>query len=165
VSHFDLRALVVVLLTSIATPLAAQDKPDVSGSWILESAQQPGGDVPNALTVSQSMNGSFKDIAITRTLANGARSDTYLIGVGGGTLSGVRHWNDPVSRAHFNVEWQEQTLLIESGSYTRSAPETGEWAERREAWSLDSEGRLRVAIATRSSADVSTAAMLLYRRQ
>ena len=50
----------VVLVMFVTIPLAAQDKPDFSGSWILESAQQPGGDIPNALTVSQSMNGSFE---------------------------------------------------------------------------------------------------------
>ena len=93
------------------------------------------------------------------------RSDTHLIGVGGGTISGVKNWNDPVSHTHFKVEWQEQTLVIETGSYTGSAPETGEWAERRELWSLDSPDRLRVAITTRSSVDVSSSAILLYRRR
>jgi hypothetical protein len=53
---------------------------------------------------------------------------------------------------------------FESGSYTGRYPETGTWAERREIWSLEGDGRLRVATTRRSSGDGSTAVTLLYRR-
>src|SRR5438105_9408417 len=47
-------AFFVVVLASLGVPLAAQDKPDFSGSWILESGS-PGADIPQALSVSQSV--------------------------------------------------------------------------------------------------------------
>jgi hypothetical protein len=162
----------VVLLTSVAMPLAAQDKPDFSESWILESALQPTGETPKALTISQSvartnvrgepMNPFFKDITVTRMLDGGEQSETYLIGVVSGFMTGTA-----VARpnTHRRVIWEEQALVIENGSFTGRTPETGEWTERREVFSLDSDGRLRIAITTRSPVDISSSAILLYRRR
>ena len=55
-------------------------------------------------------------------------------------------------------------LVFDSGSYTGQRPETGTWTERREVWSLDDDGRLRLAITTRSSGDGSRDITLVYRR-
>lgn len=41
-------------------------------------------------------------------------------------------------------------LVFESGSYTGEASETKVWAERREVWSLDPDGRLRLTVTNRS---------------
>ena len=69
VAHF------AVVMVSLCVPLLAQDKPDFSGSWILESGSS-GADIPQALSVSQSivrtnvrgepMQPFFKDITATR---------------------------------------------------------------------------------------------------
>ena len=163
----------VVLVMFVAIPLAAQDKPDFSGSWILESAPQSAGDIPKTLTVveyesartnvrGEPVPPSFKDITVTRMLDSGAQSETYLIGVVSGFMTGTA-----VARpnTHRRVVWEEQTLVIENGSFTGRTPETGEWTERREVFSLDSPDRLRMAITTRGSGDVSSSAILLYRRR
>lgn len=91
-------------------PATAQDRPDFSGSWVLESGS-PGPDVPQALSVSQSlvranvrgepMTPFFKDITITRSLPGGTRSETYQIGVEGGTVSGRAAGSVDRSRAQY----------------------------------------------------------------
>ena len=168
-----MAACFVVGMVSLA-PLAAQDKPDFSGSWLLESGVS-GTDIPLALSVSQSlvrtnvrgepMQPFFKDITVTRALASSTRSETYQIGLVGGTVSGRADGGANGPRTHHRVAWEEQALVIESGSYTGPAPESGDWVERREVWSLDSGVRLRLAITMRSSVDAPRTVMLVYRRQ
>jgi hypothetical protein len=154
-----------------AAQTAAQDKPDFTGSWVLESGSS-GADIPQSLLVSQSVvqtNVPFtSDIAITRVLATSTHSETYLIGVVGGTTAGtVRGFPDRANgpQTHFAVRWDEQSLVIERGSYTGPSRETGDWSERREVWSLDSSLRLHLSISTRSSVDAATTVTLIYRRQ
>jgi hypothetical protein len=107
----------------------------------------------------------FRDITIERQFETSTRSETHLIGVQGGTVSGVRADNRPTGpTTHHAVKWDGNALVFESGSYTGPQPETGTWAERREIWSLEADGRLRVAITMRSSDDGSRAVTLLYRR-
>jgi len=165
-----LAACSVAVMVSLSARLAAQEKPDFSGSWILESGTS-GTDVPQALSVSQSLARTnargeplqpfFKDITITRVLAGGTRSETYQIGIiGGGVSAGAIG-----QRTHHRVAWEEQALVIESGSYNGPVPESGDWAERREVWSLDSGVRLRLAITVRNSLDAPKTVMLVYRRE
>ena len=165
----------VVLAVSVVTQLTAQDTPDLSGDWILESTPQSTADTPKALSVRQSLARTnvrgestkpfFKDITVARELANGTRSETYPIGLVSGTVPGRADGNVNGPRSHRRVEWEERTLVIESGSYTGPTPESGEWAERREVWSLDPGGRLRLAVTTRSSDGASSTITLVYRRQ
>jgi hypothetical protein len=163
----------IVVAVSVVVPFVAQDTPDFSGSWVLESASPSAADIPRALSVAMSlvrtnvrgepMNPFFKDITVVRELANGTSSETFQIGVVGGSLGGTVAGEFP-SR-HHRVIWEKQTLVIETGSYTGPTPESGQWAERREAWSLDLEGRLRLAITSRSSGSASSTVTLVYRRQ
>jgi hypothetical protein len=156
--------------------LAAQDKPDFSGSWALESGAQVAADIPQELSVTQTlvranlrgepMKPFYRDISVTRVLESGRRSETYHIGVVGGTVHGLAA--DGIAtgpRTHHRVAWTEQSLVIESGSHTGSTPESGQWAERREVWSLEPNGRLRLAITTRSWIEASKTVILVYRRQ
>ena len=107
----------------------------------------------------------FRDITIERQFETGTRSETHLIGVQGGTVSSMPADGSPSGRtAHHAVKWNGNALVFESGSHTGLRPETGVWTERREIWSLDADGRLRVAITTRSSGDGSRAITLQYRR-
>ena len=163
--------LVVIVL--LGAGLAAQEQPDFSGSWILESGSS-GADIPQTLSVSQSlvrtnvrgepMNPFFKD-TVTRALATGTRSDTYHVGVEGGSVSGRVNGSVNAPQTHNRVAWDEQALVIESGSHSGPVPQSGVWAERREVWSLDSAVRLRVVITTRSSVDAPRMVTLVYRRQ
>src|SRR5712691_2542581 len=121
-----MAACFLVVMVSLTAPLAAQDKPDFSGSWILESGAS-GTDIPLALSVSQSLVRSnvrgepmqpfFKDITVTRALASSTRSETYQIGVVGGTVSGRADGGANGPRTHHRVAWEEQALVIEGGSY------------------------------------------------
>jgi len=165
----------VVMAVSMTARLAAQDTPDFSGHWVLESASQSAADIPQTLSVSQSlvrtnvrgepMKPFFKEITVARGLQNGTRSETHQIGVEGGLVSGRADGTVDALRLHHRVVWEAQTLVIENGSYTGPTPESGEWTERREVWSLDPGGQLRLAIATRSSVDPARTVTLVYRRQ
>ncbi len=165
-----------MLLLLAALVLAWQEKPDFSGRWVLAAPEQSGPEVPRALSVRQSlartnvrgepMTPYFKDIAVDRDFGTVTRSATYAIGVAGGFVSGAVGDNKPASpRGHHSVKWDGSTLVFETGNYTGDVPGTGEWSERRETWSLDSAGRLRVSITTRGSLDASgTTIVSIYRR-
>jgi hypothetical protein len=166
----------IVMAVSVVARLTAQDTPDFSGDWILESAPQSAADIPKALSVRQSLVRTnvrgepvkpfFKDMTVAREIANGTRSETYRIGIAGGTVPGLRaDGSADGPRTHHRVEWEERRLVIENGSYTGPTRESGQWAERREVWSLDPGGRLRLAITTRSSVGAPSTLTLVYRRQ
>ena len=165
-------ASLLIVFTTVG--VAAQDKPDFSGRWVLAIPQQSDTNTPLALSVRQTvvrttvrgdpMEPFFRDITIERQFEASTRSETHLIGVQGGTVPGVRADNRPTGlTTHHAVKWDGNALVFESGSYT-GPPETGTWAERRESWSLEADGRLRVAITMRSSDDGSRAVTLRYRR-
>lgn len=167
----------LVLAALAACGLAtAQAQPDFSGRWILAEAGRGRQDVPRALTVRQSvarttvrgepMDPFFTDIAIDREFENGARADTYPIGVLGGTVPGVRKDGSRMEgpRGHQAVAWDVDALVFESGSYTGETPGSGSWTERRERWTLEADGRLRIAITTAGSGETSRTVTLMYRR-
>ena len=166
----------IVLSLVIGATLAAQDKPDFSGRWILEAPTQIAPDIPGVLAVRQSlvrttvggdpMTPFFKDIAIDREFENGTRSETREIGVVGGIVPGVRAdgTSNGGPREHHAVSWDEDALVFESGSYTGETAGTGAWTERREVWSLDAKGHLRVVITTRGSSAGANVVTLVYRR-
>jgi len=103
----------------------------------------------------------YRQIVIARE----NRIETYDIGVIGGSVSGVVVGPLLPRRTHQRVVWEEQVLVIESGSYTGAARETGDWTERRESWSFDATQRLRVQISTRGSGVPTVDTTWLYRRQ
>jgi hypothetical protein len=167
---------VVALVALASTAPAAQDKPDFSGRWILETRAPSGADVPRTLTIRQSLVRTnvrgepikpfFKDITLEREFASGTRSETLWIGVVGGIVPGLREDGSPDgAKVHTAVMWEDHTLAIERGSHTGPNPETGVWTERREVWSLEHDGRLRVAITTRGSGNGAKTVTLVYRRQ
>lgn len=148
-----MRSLILLLLAALA--LVAQDKPDFSGRWVLVASAQPGPETPRAMTVRQPLGRTnvrgepmapyFKEISIEREFANATRAETHAIGVLGGAVSGTVGTGKPAgSRSHHAITWDGNALVFENGSYTGELPETGGWTERREVWSLDADGRLRV---------------------
>lgn len=171
------RALVVMGLAFVCAEvqLAAQDKPDFSGSWVLESGAQAAPEIPQSMSVNQTLERTnvrggvgtviLQNISIKRDLEGGTRSDMYRIGLMGGAVAGLSAGIRTGTSTHFRVVWAEQALVIETGSYTGEKPESGEWTERREIWSLEPDGRLRLAITTRSSVEDSRTVILVYRRQ
>jgi hypothetical protein len=166
---------VVVLTVLVGLSLPAQDGPDFTGRWVLESPSQPAPDTPRTLTVRRSlvstnvrgepMRPFFKDITIEREFESSTRSETHQIGVVGGVVPGLGSDGTPSGpRYHHAVRWDANALVFESGSYTGQSPATGVWTERGESWSLDSDGRLHVVITTRSSFEAAKTVALVYRR-
>ena len=166
--------LIMCLLAAI--PQAVQDKPDFSGRWTLAAPGQPPDDVPRAMTVRQSLARTnvrgepvtpfFKEISIAREFASTIRDETHTIGIESGFVSGTVGTAGPAGpRSYHSVKWNGPSLVFESGTYSGNARETGGWAERREAWSLDPDGRLRVTMNSRSSNHTSdTTTTLVYQR-
>jgi hypothetical protein len=167
------RSLILVVFA--AATLAAQEGTDFSGRWVLDSASQPGPDVPRALSVRQElvrtnvrgepMTPFFKSITIDREYNSGVRSETHPIGTIFGVVPGIpKDGSPPGPRGRHGAKWDQHDLVFESGSYTGETPGTGVWSERREVWSLQPDGRLSVGITTSGSAEKSTTVTLLYRR-
>lgn len=170
----------VMILVAAVPNAAAQQTPDFSGRWVVEPDTPTRPDIPSALSIEQKvvrtnvhaqpMEPWVSEITIAREFSSETRSETYSIGTIGGTVSGIVSGVSPIGsynapRTYHDVRWQGQALVILTGSYTGSTPETGQWAERREEWSLDPQGRLHVSITTRGSPGGSRAIQLVYRRQ
>ena len=156
------------------------DQPDFSGRWVLEGPQPAAPEAPRALTVRQSlvranvrgepMEPFFRDLTVERQFESATHSETYWIGTLGGSVgdsvtSGSGGGGRTGPSTHISVKWEGRSLVIETGSFTGSTPETGVWTQRREIWSLDPDGRLRLAITTRSSTDPPGSNTLVYRRE
>lgn len=125
--------VLLIMMAAVAAP-AAQDHPDFSGRWILESASAAGSDVPRAMSVHQllvlrdvrgePMAPFFKQITVDREFESSRRSDTHDIGVVGGVVPGRGADGSPTGphRSHA-VTWEGDALVFDSGSYTGPAPE------------------------------------------
>jgi len=172
-----MRKTLVTLVSVLAIPLliayraVAQDLPDFTCVWILDSVAPPSTDIATTLAVRQSvaqtnvrgepMKPFFKYLTVTRELVSGSHTETYAIGMTGGKRSG----RIGLPSSHERVVWEGHDLVIETGTFTGAAPRTGAWAERREAWSLDASGKIRISIATSSSDGSSGTVEILYRRR
>jgi hypothetical protein len=158
-------AVAVSLLVGGSASPHAQGLPDFSGIWVLETAKERP-EVARTMTVIQTlvrtnvrgepMTPFYRDFTVSR----GETTESYTIGaIGGSVVSSV-----PSRRTHQRVGWMEQTLVIESGSYTGPVRESGQWQERRESWSLDAAGRLQLTVETRDAQE-SRRETLVYRRR
>ena len=166
--RFGTTSTALIALTMVVA-LRSQSQPDFSGTWTVDSLSTV--DAPQTMTVKQvlvrtNIRGEpiapfYRQIVIARE----GRTETYDIGVISGSVSGVVVGPLLPRRTHQRVVWEEQVLVIESGSYTGAARETGDWTERRESWSFDATQRLRVQISTRGSGVPTVDTTWLYRRQ
>jgi hypothetical protein len=171
------RAASIALITLAGVLVQASDGVDFTGRWILESPPPAPAGTPRALSVRQSlvttnvrgepMRPFFKDIIIDREVDGATRHERHQIGVVGGVVGGILLTGGVATnpQGHHAVKWDANALVFESGSYTGQSPETGVWTERREVWSLDSNGRLRVVITIRGSSDAPRTVALVYQRQ
>jgi hypothetical protein len=177
-----MRTLLWCLLLSpfVAVGLAAQGKPDFSGSWVLQDPRQPGVDIARALTIRQPvrrttvlgepMPPAFLDLTVERHFESGVRAEVYQIGTEGGTVSGIvgnGRPNQDVNRARsrVSVRWEGNQLRIETGRYSGPTRDSGPYTEHAEAWRLDEQGRLVITVVDqRSDSEVATRT-LTYRRQ
>jgi hypothetical protein len=165
----------IAVIASATIGMVAQERPDFSGRWELATSEQADKDTPSSLSVQQTtvrttlrgepMKPLVSDIAIDRQFEAGLRPETHHIGVTGGEVPAPAADGTPNGPTrHHAVRWDGSVLVFTSGSHTGPRPMTGVWSERREAWSLDADGRLRVAIATSGSSAASRTVTLIYRR-
>jgi hypothetical protein len=168
-----------ILSMLIAATVAAQDKPDFSGRWILETSAGAGPDVARSLTVRQSivrtnvygapMEPFFKDLTVERELVSEVRTDTYQIGLEGGVVGGIPANRETapgvnVSQTRFSVRWEGNRLVIDTGSSSGPTREAGPYTEHTEVWQLEAGGMLILSITDRGSGIPSTMKTLTYRK-
>lgn len=169
----SLVAALAVLLGAWSPP---QTHPDVSGRWVLESASPAASDVPQALTVRQTlvstnvagepMRSPQGEITIEREVNGRSESARYLVGVVGGVVPGLAPDGSPGGpQQHHRVRWDGNTLIFERGSYTGVRPATGVWSEHGEAWALDADNRLHVVVTTRSATEPPSTRSMVYARR
>ena len=156
-----------LLSIALSVTIAAQDKPDFSGRWVLAGSAHSDSDVAQSLTVRQPiartnvfgapMEPYFKELTVERQFANHVSTETYPIGVIGGTVGGGG------SQTRISVRWENDRLVIETGSYAGSTREAGPYTEHTEEWKLDA-GALTISIIDRASDTESRSNTLTYRK-
>lgn len=169
------------VLISLVAALAAQDKPDFSGRWVLEDPLEAAPDVPRALTIRQSlvtttalgspMEPFFKDLTIEREFEQGKVSDSYWIGIVGGVIGGLDKngrgygpgGESPLKR--FSVVWDGNRLVIETGRYSGRTLESGPYSEHKEVWWLDETSKLVMTVTHRTSEAEPVTRTLTYGRR
>ena len=176
--------LLVALTLLAATVQAPPDQPDFSGRWVLDTPNLATPDAARRIVVVQPitrstvsgapMKPAFLRISIRREGVSANSDETRLIGVAGGTVTGLVGGTVPdLSREGFSVgnstreetAWQRDSLVFANSSYGPGGPRTGDWTERREKWSLEPDGRLRVEILAASGKSARRLDVYLYRRE
>jgi hypothetical protein len=169
-----------LLLTTFGTVgLAAQDKPDFSGTWVLQDARQRGVDIPGTLAIRQllqrttasgePMLPAFVELRVERHFESGVRADTYHLGTVGGTVSGIPGdgSDPPINRgwSRESVRWEGDRLHIDTEHYSGPTRDSGPYTEHTEVWWLDEQGQLLIMVADRRSDSEVDRRTLTYRRQ
>src|SRR5262245_41231204 len=159
-----------ILLMAIPMAVAAQDKPDFSGGWVLVSSSTPDPSAAQTLTVRQTvtrtnvrgglMQPFFGTLIVKRQFAGRATTDTYQIGVQGGIVGGG------IAETRHSVRWEGNRLVIETGSYSSPGParSDGPYSERTEEWQLDAAGRLVLSVTERRSGAQEVSNTLTYQK-
>jgi len=162
----------------VAATVAAQDKPDLSGRWVLAGSTAAGPDVARSLTVRQSivrttfdgapMDSVFGKLTVERQFVSDVRTDIYQIGISGGTVGGVvptgrgTDLNLNIPEWRFSVGWEGNRLVIERRNYSGPTREVGPYTEHVEVWQLDARGMLILSVTDRGSGIESTTNVLRY---
>ena len=158
-----------IVMTAMTT--ADTGVPDFSGRWVLEPGQESVADVARAMSITQALvsgepvSSPIRQVTVVRDFTTSSQTETYRIGASSITVPGWWLGEPKGPKTRQRVAWQDTTLVIDRGSYTGPAPEAGQWTERRETWSLDPAGRLRLTIITRGSDRPVTTDVQLYRRE
>jgi hypothetical protein len=162
--------LAMASMLAAATAAQVPDKPDFSGTWVLTDPAAARPDVPRTLTVTQSvrrenvrgkpMTPFFDSLTVVREFPTDVRTDSYRIGIEGGTSSAP---GGPTCKTTFGVRWDENRLVIENGSYSRCTG-GGPYTEHTEIWQLDAAGMLILSVTDRGSDFGTRRNTLTYRR-
>ena len=170
-------ACLTLLALFASAELSGQSQPDFSGRWVLLRVEPADAQAAGTLIVQQPivrtnvygapMAPFFKSITIERQFVDATRTDNYPIGAQGGVVGGIIAGHDPltpVPQTRFFVRWEDNRLVMDTGSYAGSSQEAGPYTERTETWRLDEAGLLTVTIVDRRSGAESTTFTATYRR-
>src|SRR5262245_40618610 len=152
-----MRVLVSVsLAAALAVGIAAQDQPDFSGHWILVDPIRPGPDVARALTVHQPivrttvrgapMPPAFLELTVERQLEPGIRTERYMIGTEGGSISG----GPGIDETRVSVLWRGDRLFIATRHTSGPSRDATATTEHTEEWSFDERNRLVIVVVDRN---------------
>lgn len=111
------------------------------------------------------MEPHFNDITIERQAASGNSSEYHLIGVLGGSVSGLVEDLSSRRSTHHGLTWRENALVFENGTHTAQGFDNDVWTERTETWSLSADGHLLVVISTSNASKEEQVVTLRYRRR
>ena len=149
--------------------VSAQTQPNFAGRWTLDAPSSAPSDAARVLIVEQpvtrtnvrgeEMPPAYLHLEVRREGPSGTTTATYSIGIVGGTVGPV---GTPVTR--FETVWHGDTLDMVSRRDETNGVDQVRWSERRESWSLDPDGRLRVQIVSESHDRPKETSVLLYRR-
>ena len=166
-------SLALAVYPVLAAPVL-QSGTDFSGRWALRS-KTAAPDTPHVLVVEQPittknvrgepMPPAYLQISIRRVREGDVTTETHRIGVRGGSVGGPPAKGERPPRAHQETVCEGDTLVFSSGTYTGDSHRTGQWAERREAWSLAADGTLLIEISTEGSGMLRQTQRLIYARQ
>ena len=170
-------ACLTVLALSASAELSGQSQPDFSGRWVLVRVEPADAQAASTLIVQQPivrtnvygapMQPIFKSITIERQFVDATRTDNYPIGAQGGVVGGIIAGHDPltpVPQTRFFVRWEDNRLVMDTGSYAGSSRDAGPFTERTETWQLDDAGLLIVTVTERRSGIESASEVAVYQR-
>src|SRR5947209_6190716 len=117
-----------ILAMLVAATVAAQDKPDFSGRWILETSASASPDGARAAKFLQpvvrtsvygaAMTPCSDELSVDRQFGTDVVTETYQIGIEGGMVSGLSPANRGIvsefSKTRFSVRWADNRLVIDT---------------------------------------------------
>jgi hypothetical protein len=150
-------------------------KPDFSGEWVLVRASGSTTEQAAEISVRQTITRTtirgepmkpwFSELSVVRYSRHSTGSDSYKIGLIGGTVSSGAPPALREQRTSVAVTWRGDDLIIQTGTYDGPAQDPGPYTEHEEVWSLDPEGKLLITVRDRGSNIKKTTVQLVYRRQ
>jgi acetyl esterase/lipase len=152
----------------VVTAMLAQSQPDFSGRWVLQGPENAGADVARTLIIQQPIvrtnvygapiDPTFLRVTIERQFPSSTRTDTYLIGTQGGTVSGTIP-GGPTGSTTVVPHWEGQRLVIDTSSTLGSTVAT-----RSEVLQYDAAGALTVTLTERPAGAEPKTTTATYRR-
>jgi hypothetical protein len=167
-----------IVLALIALLGQSPPHPDFSGRWILDSPSPASADAALKLTIEQPITRTnvrgepiapaCLRITIRRETVSSVTTETRVIGAIGGVVEGpvVRDGRSiPGPETRFEDGWRDGSLVFSTSGHDRDGPQTGDWFERSESWSLEPDGRLRVETVSEGRDQPKKTTVLVYRRE
>jgi hypothetical protein len=112
---------------------------------------------------------AYLRITIRRERASRVTTDTRQIGIVGGIVGGVvgraGQPAGPSPDSRVETVWRGETLMFLDSRHGPDGPRSADWFERRESWSLEPDGRLRIEIVSETQIQPEQTVVFLYRRE